>query len=316
MEFIGERREKYKNMWDTFNQKELTKEHREQVERIVNGLSDHIISSVAKGRLHAIRKSQNKQDIDEQQAIEIVNKWFNIAGFGGSEAKDLGVVDDFGYKRKVGRAEISKLCNVEEKKVTFLFLTKYLEKKGGSLLKKPKTHPIKELATYKRQTVAVVYATGSITRGDAPGGYEDNSKTQIYGDNIARALYNAAEDKAVKCIILRVDSGGGDAIGSEIINHEIERIRKEKSIKIVVSMGSVAASGGYWISMNADSIVANELTVTGSIGVVFGKIYSRQFWTNKLGVTFDGVKKHKLSDIQSSLHKYDEEQQQVIKKVI
>jgi protease-4 len=318
MEFEGEQREKYKSFYNFFTEKKLTKEHKEQIESLLTQITEEIVGKIARDRLCALRKRASHEKIDYQGAIDVINhEWFNAAGFSAKQAKDLGVIDEFGYRRDVLRKELPKLCNVEQEQANFLFLTTYLNKKGGNSLQRPKTNLAKELVTYKRQTIAVIYATGNILRGEAPSGYgEDSSKTNIYAENVARALRNAAEDKAVKCIIFRVDSGGGDAIASEIINHEIERIKREKKIKIVVSMGSVAGSGGYWISMSADKIVASETSIVGSIGVVFGKFYTRQFWSNKLGITFDEVSMHKMANIQSSLHKYNDEQKQVINRII
>jgi protease-4 len=115
--------------------------------------------------------------------------------------------------------------------------------------------------------VAVVLATGGITTGESRVNRLTGSRT-MGADTIVRALRSAAAAGDVKAIVLRVDSGGGSALASDQIRAEVQRIQERERLPIVVSMGDAAASGGYWIAMNADRILANPLTVTGSIGVV------------------------------------------------
>jgi protease-4 len=133
----------------------------------------------------------------------------------------------------------------------------------------------------------VVYAQGSINQGKS-GPNSIGSKT------MANAIREARKSEKVKAIVFRVNSGGGDALASDIIRREVELAKEAKPF--VVSMGDVAASGGYWISTNADYIFAQPTTITGSIGV-FGVIPNLQgLFNNKLGITFDDVMTNKNSD--------------------
>ncbi|MEX3771129.1 signal peptide peptidase SppA, partial [Mycolicibacterium fortuitum] len=126
------------------------------------------------------------------------------------------------------------------------------------------------------------------------------------GDTIAAALREAAADDNVSAIVLRVDSPGGSVSGSETIWREVVRIR-ERGKPIVASMGAVAASGGYYVSMAADEIVANAGTITGSIGVVTGKLVSREL-KDKLGVASDSLRTNPNADAWSSNAPFTDEQ--------
>ena len=128
--------------------------------------------------------------------------------------------------------------------------------------------------------VTVVVAEGEITSGDQPAG-------MIGGESTAALIRAARQDDRTKAIVLRVNSPGGEVYAAEQIRREVELTRKA-GIPVVVSMGDVAASGGYWISMNADKIYAEPNTITGSIGI-FGMFYTIPDTLSKIGVTSDGV---------------------------
>lgn len=131
-----------------------------------------------------------------------------------------------------------------------------------------------------KNKIAVVYAQGGIVQGK--GGPDE-----IGSSTISRAIRDARRNEKVKAIVFRVNSGGGDALASEVIRREVELAQAEKPL--IVSMGDYAASGGYWISTNADYIFAQPTTLTGSIGV-FGIIPNfKRFFNKKLGITFDNI---------------------------
>jgi protease-4 len=130
------------------------------------------------------------------------------------------------------------------------------------------------------ENVAIIIAAGEILNGDQPPG-------TIGGDSTAALLRQARLDESVRAVVLRVDSPGGSAFASEVILDEIERLRDDGK-PVVASMSSVAASGGYWISMAADRIFASDVTITGSIGI-FGMLPTFQRSLGALGINTDGV---------------------------
>ncbi len=166
--------------------------------------------------------------------------------------KELGLADEEGKSfRKIGFADYLRI--VKTRRVS-----------------EPKNAP----------TVAVVVAMGSIMEGDQPAG-------SVGGVSTAALLRKAREDEKVKAVVLRVDSPGGSAFASEQIRREVELLRAAGK-PVVASMGNVAASGGYWISMSADRIVADPTTITGSIGVI-GLFMTAPRLLERLGVRSDGV---------------------------
>jgi protease-4 len=137
--------------------------------------------------------------------------------------------------------------------------------------------------------IALIYAQGDIKGGD------DDNETTISSGNFIKLIRKARQDKSIKAIVFRVNSPGGSALASETIWRELELAKKSKPV--VVSMGDYAASGGYYISCMADSIFAQPNTLTGSIGV-FGMVFNMEnFFKNKLGITFDGVKTAQYADL-------------------
>jgi len=123
--------------------------------------------------------------------------------------------------------------------------------------------------------IAVLYGVG-----------ECAMSTGIRGPVLAKAIRDAARDRHVKAIVLRVDSPGGEILPSDLVAREVAIAAKKKPV--LVSQGAVAASGGYWISMNADTIVASPLTITGSIGVIGGWVWNKSL-SDKIGLDYDGV---------------------------
>jgi len=128
--------------------------------------------------------------------------------------------------------------------------------------------------------IAIIVAKGIILDGNQPQGY-------IGGDSTAKLIRQAREDSSIKAVVMRIDSGGGSAYASEVIRHELD-ITQEAGKPVVVSMGGVAASGGYWIAAGADRILAANTTITGSIGI-FGLLPTLDRSLDDLGIHSDGV---------------------------
>ncbi len=140
---------------------------------------------------------------------------------------------------------------------------------------------------YSDNSIALIYADGQIYDGHS------DDTDDIYGDDLARTIREARRDTTVKAIVLRVNSPGGSALASDVIWREVKLAREAKPV--VVSMGTYAASGGYYISCAADTIVAEATTLTGSIGV-FGLFYTAKGLTEKIGINIDGVKTNACAD--------------------
>lgn len=194
-----------------------------------------------------------------------------VGGDGARLALEAGLVDELSNRDEV-RARMIELVGEEEDGKSFsrIGVDDYL-KASGRRGKKPA----------KGDAVGVVVAKGTILDGSRPPG-------EIGGDSTAALVRQAREDDEIKAVVLRVDSGGGSAFASEVIRRELELTRAAGK-PVVVSMGSVAASGGYWIATSSDEIWASPDTITGSIGI-FGMIPTFQKPLAKyLGVTVDGV---------------------------
>ncbi|NCI45965.1 signal peptide peptidase SppA [Sediminibacterium soli] len=184
------------------------------------------------------------------------------------------LVDGLRYDDQV-KSEISALLKIDEKKqIGFVNFTDY---SNGT--------------SWRRANggrIALILADGDIVSGKG-----DNE--QVGSDEFRNIIRKARMDKDIKAIVFRVNSPGGSSLASDVIWREITLARKEKPV--VVSMGGVAASGGYYISCNADSVFANANTITGSIGVFSVLPNMQSFFRNKLGVTFDGVKTAPYADL-------------------
>ncbi len=164
-----------------------------------------------------------------------------------------------------------------------------------------------DLQNISAEKVAVIYAEGQIFDGTG-------EQEAIYGQSMAETIKSVRLDDKVKAVVLRVNSPGGSALASDVIWREIELMKEKKPV--VISMGSVAASGGYYISAPGDVIVANKMTLTGSIGV-FGMIMNpNKMLTNKVGLTFDSVSTNDHSTFGSLGHSIDATERAVIMKSV
>ncbi len=187
------------------------------------------------------------------------------------------LVDGLKYDDEV-KAFINKQLKVgEQSKINFVGFSEY----GKAVEYKQ---------NYGSEKIAIIYASGDIVSGSG-----DNE--QVGSDAFRTIIRKAREDKDVKAIVFRVNSPGGSSLASEVIWREISLAKKEKPV--VVSMGDVAASGGYYISCNADSVFADENTITGSIGVFSIVPNFESFFKNKLGISFDRVKTAPYADMGS-----------------
>ena len=202
----------------------------------------------------------------------------------GKDALENGLVDELLYKDEVTARLKAKLeIEKEDEKINFIGLAKYKDA--------PKAKGDDEEVT-KKEKIAVVYAVGSIE-----GGQGDDET--IGSEKISAEIRKARLDDKIKAIVLRVNSPGGSALASDVIWREVVLAREAKPV--VVSMGDVAASGGYYIACAADTILAQPNTITGSIGV-FGVLWNAQkMINNKLGIMIDTVKTNRFADLGTPL---------------
>ncbi len=240
----------FKTAYNTYTEKKFTPAHREEVEGVLNGVFNQYLTDTAEAR-----------GIDRSKFQSLVAS----GPFSGSEAVRDGLVDRLAYWDQVQG---------------------YFRERGG-------WNPVSlsDYENYERvpgrsggPRIAVVYATGEIASGDS--GTSPTSGTVMGGDTIAAALRSARKDDGVRAIVLRVDSGGGSVVASEVIRREVELAETRKPV--VVSMADLAASGGYWISAPAAKIVAEPDTETGSIGVLAGKMNLAGLYS-LLGLSTDSV---------------------------
>jgi protease-4 len=186
----------------------------------------------------------------------------------GKEAVDANLVDAVAYRDEV----YSKVKDQAGKDAELLYLDKYLDRAG-------RPHD-------RGKTVALVFGVGAVMRGKSD--YDPVQGNQSMGsDTVAGAIRAASDDKDVKAILFRVDSPGGSYVASDTIWREVVRARQSGK-PVVVSMGNLAGSGGYFVAMAADKIVAEPGTITASIGVLGGKMLTRGLW-DKIGVSWDEV---------------------------
>ena len=289
-------RGEYKSAANTFTQAGYTDAHREADSRLIESLRGQVFEAIARSR-----------HIDAAD----VNTLADAAPLLRDAAVDGKLVDRIGF-RDEAYARIGELVGAEgispesgdaddPAAPPRLYLSRYAR------AQRPSAPSLPGLGSKPKPTVAVVTLHGPIVSGRGGPGLSPFGTSSAGGDTIAAALREAAANDSVSAVVLRVDSPGGSVTGSETIWREVERLRKAGK-PVVASMGAVAASGGYYVSMAADAIVANAGTITGSIGVVTGKLVARDL-KDRLGVGSDSVRTNANADAWSADAPFTEEQQ-------
>jgi protease IV len=249
-------RYEYKNAMNVFTEKKFTPAHREAMEKVVNSWFSQMTRGIAEDR--RMPEDKVKALVDKSPLL-------------GKEALDAGLVDGIAYRDEV-------YANTKKKagdRAQYLYLNKYLQIAGRPYQSGP-----------SGKTIALIYGVGGVQRGKS-------SFDPVFGDvtmgsdTVAGALRAAIDNRDVKAILFRVDSPGGSYVASDAIWRETIRA-KQAGKPVIVSMGNLAGSGGYFVAMAADKIVAQPGTITGSIGVLGGKMLTPGFW-NKLGLNWDEV---------------------------
>ena len=271
---------KFKSAVEPFMLTEMSDENREQIETYMGSIWEHFLKNVASDR-----------NITSDRLNEIAN---NLEIQTAKDAVELGLVDSLFYRDQFQNHLANLMKQENHNDVNFISLKKYNKVKNENARDK-----------FKKEKVAVIYAQGEIMSGEG-------SETVIGSERISKAIRKARKDEKVKAIVLRVNSPGGSALASDVIWREMKLANKEKPV--VVSMGDVAASGGYYIACASDKIYASPNTITGSIGV-FGLLMSfEELYTDKIGLTFDQVKTNKFADLGSVNRPLTQEEYDIIQK--
>ncbi len=266
-------RYEYKNAANTFTEKDFTVAHREATMRLIESIFETATAGIA---------------ADRKKPREEVVALIDNAPYLTQEAIDKKLIDKQGYDDEAEDAALAKAGGKSE----IMTLTAYFKLAGS---------PWEGMG---RPTIAFIHGDGQINDGESEE--EFGGSSTMGGDTVAQAIRDATEDDDVKAILFRVNSPGGSALASDQILDAVKKAQKAGK-KVVVSMGDVAASGGYYVSLSADKIFAHETTITGSIGVLSGKIVTAGSWA-LLGIDLRpvGVGKNALAD--SSVLPFTEEQ--------
>ena len=271
-------RGEYKSAANVFTEDGFTDAHREAVTRMLESLRGQVWQAVAESR---------SIDADTLDALA------DRAPLLRDDAVSSGLVDRIGF-RDEAYARIAELIGVEdisdEEAPPRLYLSRYAGAARSRLAPPVPSIPGRR----SKPTIAVITLEGTIVDGRGGPQFLPFGPSNAGGDTIAAALREVAADDSVSAIVLRVDSPGGSVTASETIWREVKRAR-ERGKPLVASMGAVAASGGYYVSMCADAIVANPGTITGSIGVITGKLVVRDL-KDRLGVGSDTVRTNANAD--------------------
>lgn len=284
----------YKSAANVFTEDRYTDAHREADSRLIESIKSQVWDAIAESR-----------DIDRAGIDALADK----APLLRDAAVSAGLVDRIGF-RDEAYARIAELSGAQDispdggdpdgpDAPPRLFLSRYARATAP--------RPAPSLPGRKgKPTIAVVTLDGPIVSGRGGPGLLPLGNSSAGGDTIAAALREAAADDSVSAIVLRVDSPGGSVTASETIWREVVRVRRGGT-PVVASMGAVAASGGYYVSMDADAIVANPGTITGSIGVITGKLVAREL-KDRLGVGSDSVRTNANADAWSPNAPFTDEQ--------
>ena len=268
MQFQGKSRYEYKNALNFYTETKFTSAHKEAMTAIMNSWFNQMKDGVCQARGIAPEKFQSVVD---------------AGPYLGKEAVDAKLVDGVAYRDEV-YAKVKARAGDGAK---LLYLDKYLDRAG---------HP-----NERGKKIALIYGVGGVTRGKSD--YDPVQGSQTMGsDTVASAIRAAVQDEDVKAILFRVDSPGGSYVASDTVWREVVNARAAHK-PVIVSMGNLAGSGGYFVAMAADKIVAQPGTITASIGVLGGKMLTSGLW-DKVGLSWDEVHQGDKATMFTGTHDY------------
>lgn len=267
--------EEYKTAYNQFTESGFTPAHREMLLSIYEDIFNYYLKEIATARHKT-----------PEEMRQLIDKGY----FKGREAVASGLVDELAYED-----QLFQKSNLEK----YRELTRITNEKYASV--RPEG-----LGLNLGKKVALIFAGGTILSGSA-------EQVVLGSETFSRWLRAAVKDKSIEAIIVRVDSPGGSAVGSDIIWHELVKARAEKPV--IISMSGLAGSGGYWLSLGGHRIIAQPQTLTGSIGVIAGK-FSFAGLMEKLGLTADRLVIGKNADAFSPYRSFTPEERKILREEI
>lgn len=280
------RREEYKNAINLFTEEKFTEQHRENTDYIIRTIYDRLLEDISVAR---------SMSVDELREI------FNRSPLTAEEGIKWKLIDKLNYEDEFYDTFLPTAFNFPSKDYLNLLSWSKYRKRVGGLYAKGKHH------------IGLIYITGTIFHGQGEKDIFGEEKDS-YSQSVCKAIKQATKDKKIKAIVIRIDSPGGSALGSDIIARAIFKA-KQAGKKVIVSMGQYAASGGYYAAAYAHRIVASPFTLTGSIGVIYGKINFRETF-GKLGITFDEIETPENSNFFSLLHSFERGNEEKVNKLL
>jgi protease-4 len=271
----------YKSAGETFTNEKLSDFNREEIEGYIGVIWDKMLGDISESR-----------GIPVETLNEIADGLLTVDN---EVLLSSGMIDGLIYYDEMLTLMKSTLGVEEEEDLEAISLARY------------KDVPSKEKKDFSRDKIAVIYARGVVIDGNAGEGY-------IGSERISKALRKARRDESVKAIVLRINSGGGSSIASDVIYREAKLAAESKPL--IASFGDAAASGGYYIAAPADTIVASPATVTGSIGVVSIIPNLKEFMNEKLGITSDVVKTNTHANILTVMDPLDATERAILQKFV
>jgi protease-4 len=269
---------KFKSAVEPLMYDKMSDENREQLSTIIGSMWDYVTEEIA-----------SKRGLTKERINYLAD---NLMVWDAQSSLEYKLIDSIAYKDHM-LDRLKELAGVQKsKKIQLISLLKYSKVPG------PRKHK-----TFAKDKVAVIFASGNIELGDEGEG-------TISSERISNTIRDARSDSSIKAIVIRVNSGGGDAIASEVIYRELCLAREVKPV--IASFGDVAASGGYYIAVPADTIVASQVTITGSIGVWGVVLNLKDFLNSKLGITMDVAKTNRYSDLYSGYRNLSAREKEVL----
>lgn len=274
---------RYKSAVEPFTRREMSESDKEQSNQLLDDIYYSLVKDIAEAR-----------EIDKDNLQRLIDR---KGFFNADDAKRLGLVDTLAYELELGEA-VKKLTN---KKISKTGIDRFL-----------KREEVKREWRKEKPKIALVIGEGGIVTGKS--GYDPTpiiGGKYIGSETISKIFQSLEGDKSIKAVVFRVNSPGGSALASEIIARALSKLNRKKPV--IISMGNVAASGGYYVSCLAKKILADNFTITGSIGILGIKPVLKGLY-DKLGISWDYLKRGEHADAFSNLRHFTEKEKEIFKK--